>query len=134
MHSETCMRPHTFLTYLDQIAQYQGVFISLTSPFNPHPSPLTPHPSPLTPHPHPSHSLHQILTCISSIKSSSSIVSLIFLQEGYIYIKSQQDKNNFLSKTNWYVQKGGRGEGEGRERGRRGEGGEGEKNGGEGVR
>ena len=37
-----------------------------------------------------------------------------------LYIKSQQDKNGVLSKTNWYVQKGGRGEGERTERGGRG--------------
>ena len=137
VHSETCMRPHTFLTYLDQIAQYQGVHLShLTF----HPSPLTPHLSPLTPHPSPS---PPPLT-LSSPNTNMYFIHKIFFFNCFtdilteriyiIYIKSQQDKNNFLSKTNWYVQKGGRGEGEGRERGRRGEGGEGEKNGGESVR
>ena len=77
-HFERCMhtheaRQHTLLTYLDQIAQYQGVFISHllshTLSFIP---PLTSHLSPLTSHTHP---LYHNLIVFEGFPSASLILS-----------------------------------------------------------
>ena len=134
MHALEAHQHTLLLTYLNQILLITKVCSSLSL------SPiityllvyLTSHLSP--------HSHHQMITCISSIKSSSSssIISLIFLQEGYIsiyiyiYIKTSAKvpEARFVmvtaNKTRliFSAKQIGmyKGEGEGRERGGRGRG------------